>query len=79
MPQPGQDPDHPFQANSPEEIIFNENLRQFTVKVGAICGLEANGKISQAEAYQRVRDLWKKLKRSKNNLRIGKPNQDPEK
>lgn len=69
MPQP--DPDHPYQANSPEEILFNDNLREFTVKVGQICGLEANGKISQVEAYRRVRDLWRTLKRSKKNLGIG--------
>lgn len=71
MPEPLHDPDHPHQANSPEEILFNENLREFTVKVGQLCGLESNGKISQAEAYQRIRDLWRDLKRSKKNLGIG--------
>ena len=71
MPQPPDNPDHPFKPNSPEEIIFNNNLREFTVKIEHICGLELNGKISQEEAYRRIRDLWKQLKRSKKNLGIG--------
>jgi hypothetical protein len=71
MTKPGNHPDHPYQPNSPEEILFNDNLREFTVKVGQICGLESNGKISQEEAYRRIRDLWKLLKRSKKNLGIG--------
>ncbi|MEM9346220.1 MAG: hypothetical protein AAGB26_06355 [Planctomycetota bacterium] len=71
MPQFSPDPDHPHQANSPEEIVFESNLREFTVKIEHICGLEQNGKISQKEAYQRIRDLWRELKRSKKNLRIG--------
>jgi len=72
MPRPDQNPDHPFQPNSPEEILFNENLREFAVRIGQLCGLEANGKISQPEAYQRIRKLWKTLKSSRKNLQIGK-------
>lgn len=71
MPPSPQESDHPYQANSPEEILFNDNLREFTVKIEHICGLETNGKISQQEAYRRIRDLWKALKRSKKNLGIG--------
>jgi len=79
MSQSPQNPDHPHQANSPEEILFNENLREFTVKIEHICGLEMNGKIPQEEAYRRIRDLWKTLKRSKKNLGIGKADgQNPE-
>lgn len=63
--------DHPHQANTPEEIMFDNNLQEFTVKIEHICGLESNGKISQEEAYRRIRDLWKQLKRSKKNLSIG--------
>lgn len=64
-------PDHPHQANSAEELLFESNLREFTVKIEHICGLEMNGKIPQEEAYRRIRDLWKALKRSKKNLGIG--------
>jgi len=55
----------------PEEMIFDANLREFAARVGIICGLEAGDKITPAEAYQRIRDLWKELKKSKKNLRIG--------
>ena len=78
MPENPQHPDHPHQANSPEEILFNENLREFTVKIEHICGLEDNGKIPQEEAYRRIRDLWKALKRSRKNLGIGKSDEGTE-
>ena len=55
----------------PEEMLFNANLQEFTNRVGIICGLEAGERISQEEAYRRIRDLWKQLKTSKKNLRIG--------
>jgi hypothetical protein len=54
-----------------EEIVFDANLQEFAASIGIICGLEAGGRISQMEAYQRIRDLWKQLKKSKKNLRIG--------
>lgn len=71
MTPPPQDPDRPYRANSPEEILFNENLREFAVKIGQVCSLERNGKISQPEAYLRIRNLWKMLKTSRKNLQIG--------
>jgi len=76
MHEPAEQPDNRQPPNSPEEILFNENLQEFTVKVGHLCGLEANGKITPAEAYQRIRDLWKMLKRSKKNLGIGGSGKD---
>lgn len=76
MPGPEHDPDHPYQANSPEEILFNANLREFAVKIGQVCSLETNGKISQAEAYLRIRKLWKTLKSSRKNLQIGEVEDD---
>ena len=53
-----------------EEMIFDANLKEFANRVGIICGLESGGKISQAEAYRQVRDLWKQLKKSRKNLQI---------
>lgn len=76
MNQHPPNPDHPHQANSPEEILFNNNLREFTVKIEHICSLETNGKIAQEEAYRRIRDLWRELKRSKKNLGIGNHDED---
>jgi hypothetical protein len=59
-------PDDPFQ--SPQEMMFDANLEEFATKVGFICGLESNGKLSADEAYKQIKDLWKRLKRSKKNL-----------
>ena len=51
-----------------ERIIFHENLREFGVRVGLLCALEEGNKLSQEEAYKKIRKLWKKLKKSKKNL-----------
>jgi hypothetical protein len=53
-----------------EEMIFDANLREFAHRVGIVCSLESGGKISQAEAYSRIKELWKQLKRSRKNLQI---------
>ena len=59
------------QPTFPEEIVFQANLQEFANSIGFICGLETGGRISQAEAYERIRGLWKQLKRSRKNLHIG--------
>ena len=53
---------------SPGNLAFNANLQEFTQKVGYICALETNGKISAKEAYDRIKDLWHQLKASKKEL-----------
>jgi hypothetical protein len=55
----------------PENLVFNANLQEFAQHVSYICNLETSGKISSAEAYEKIRDLWKQLKRSKKELGIG--------
>ncbi len=50
---------------SPENLAFNSNLQEFTQKIGYICALETNGKISSKEAYDRIKALWRQLKASK--------------
>lgn len=60
-----------------EEMIFEANLKEFATRVGLVVGLEAGGKISSAEAYQRIKKLWKQLRTSKKNLDIGNPPEDP--
>lgn len=55
----------------PENLVFNANLQEFAQHVSYICNLETAGKISPEEAYQKIRDLWKQLKRSKKELGIG--------
>ena len=60
----------------PENLLFNANLQEFSQKIGYICNLETNGKITAGEAYEQIKDLWKELKRSKKQLGIGKTNND---
>lgn len=58
----------PEEQKEVEEILFDANLQEFATKIGFICGLEQGGKLSQVGAYERIRDLWKQLKRSKKGL-----------
>ncbi|MEB3160749.1 MAG: hypothetical protein VKL20_04745 [Synechocystis sp.] len=53
---------------SPQNLIFNANLQEFTNKVGYITALETSGKISTIEAYKRIKKLWKELKKSRKEL-----------
>ena len=50
---------------TPGNLAFNSNLQEFANQVAYICALETNGKILPEEAYQRIRELWHKLKVSK--------------
>jgi hypothetical protein len=63
---------------TPTNLIFNSNLQEFATQVGFICSLETNGKISSVEAYQQMKQLFKRLKQSKKDLGIGKSNLDGE-
>ena len=53
---------------SPERLMFHQNLESFAERVGLIVGLQANGKLSQDQAYDQIRVIWKELKDSKENL-----------
>jgi hypothetical protein len=53
---------------TPEHLAFNANLQEFANRVTVICALETNGKISPVDAYQQIKELWKKLQESKRNL-----------
>ena len=55
----------------PENLVFNANLQEFAQRVSYICNLETAGKLSPEESYQKIRALWKQLKRSKQQLGIG--------
>jgi hypothetical protein len=54
----------------PENLVFNANLQEFAQKISYITCLETGGKLSQEEAYQQIRTLWKQLKYSKKQLAI---------
>ena len=53
---------------SPQRAAFHQNLEQFADRIGLIVGLQANGKVSQEEAYEQIKELWKTLKISRNDL-----------
>lgn len=55
----------------PENLVFNANLQEFAQKVSYICNLETAGKVPPEEAYDQIKELWKNLKNSKIQLRIG--------
>jgi hypothetical protein len=57
-----------FSPNNPNNLVFNANLQEFAHKIGYICALETNGKITSAEAYERIKEVWHKLKTSKKEL-----------
>ena len=56
---------------NPENLVFNANLQEFAQKVSYICNLETSGKITPEDAYEQIKGLWKQLKRTKKQLRIG--------
>lgn len=53
---------------SPQNLAFNANLQEFAQQVAYICGLETNGKVTSAEAYDRIKKVWQELKTSKEKL-----------
>ena len=55
----------------PENLVFNANLQEFAQKVSYICNLETGGKLPPDEAYKQIKLLWKELKHSKKELKIG--------
>ncbi|MEB3359034.1 MAG: hypothetical protein VKK04_20075 [Synechococcales bacterium] len=60
---------------TPGNLAFNANLQEFAQKVSYVCALETGGKLSSSEAYDKIRQLWHDLKRSK-DLLIDQPPPD---
>ena len=74
-PEPTHTPPPPHE-HSPEERLFDANLREFTARIGNVCGLETSGKITPDEAYARIKKLWKELKQSRKSLLKYEPEKD---
>jgi hypothetical protein len=55
---------------TPENLIFNTNLQEFSHRVSIICALETGGKISTQDAFSQIAELWQQLEQSKHNLCI---------
>jgi hypothetical protein len=55
---------------TPEYLVFNANLQEFSQRVGFISALQTSGKISPEEAYYQIKIAWKTFKRTKKQLGI---------
>ncbi|WP_347179609.1 DUF7219 family protein [Roseofilum halophilum] len=55
---------------TPDNLIFNANLQEFSQKVSVISALETNGKITPLESYNRIKNLWEELHRIRQGLDI---------
>jgi len=53
---------------TPEKLLFDANLQEFSHRVTIICALENGGKIPPIEAYNQIKNLWHLLRDSKHNL-----------
>jgi hypothetical protein len=53
---------------SPERLVFHQNLEQFAERVGLIVALQGNGKITQEEAFDEIRQIWTQLQSSRESL-----------
>ncbi len=53
---------------TPENLMFNANLQEFSHRVSIICSLETGGKISSQEAFLEIAELWQQLDQSKREL-----------
>ena len=64
-------PRHRYRGQwTPENLTFNANLQEFSMRVGYISSRQTNGKLSPKKAYKEIKSLWKQLKRSKKQLGI---------
>ena len=70
-------PYHSYKGEAkPHHIVFDANLQTFSQKVMFICALENGGKISPQDAYDEIKQVWKKLKKSKKKL-LDNPDLNP--
>lgn len=64
-------PQTPYHGQfNPKNLAFNANLQEFAQRSAYISGLHTNGKLSSAEAYKQLKNLWKQLKHSKKAMEI---------
>lgn len=50
-----------------ENLMFNEILKEFSLRVSIIYNLQTSGDISQSEAYLQLAGLWQQLEKSANS------------
>jgi hypothetical protein len=56
---------------TPQNLMFNANLQEFTTRVSYICNLQTIGKISTEDAYKQINELWQQVEHSYLELGIG--------
>lgn len=62
-------PRYPYRgSDQPEDILFNANLQEFAQQVSYIAALQSNGKMSAYESYKKIKQQWKKLKKTHKQL-----------
>jgi hypothetical protein len=53
---------------TPNNLAFNANLQEFAQQAFYLCNLETNGKITPEETYRQIKQLWRQLEQSKEEL-----------
>jgi len=53
---------------TPQLMVFDSNLQEFSQRVSFVCALESNGKMTGEETYQEIKKLKKQLKKAKKQL-----------
>ena len=56
--------------SDPNITEVTKAMDEFALKVSYICGLEQNEKISEENAFQRIKFLWKRLKKIRKKLNV---------
>ena len=52
----------------PEEMVFNNNLQEFANLATLIAGLNTGNKMSGGQAFDKLKQAWEALERSRQNL-----------
>lgn len=62
-------PRYPYRgSDQPENMLFNANLQEFAQQVSYIAALQTNGKMSTLESYKKIKQQWKRLKKTHKQL-----------
>lgn len=57
---------------TPQNLVFNANLQEFSQRVSYICNLQTEGKLSSQHSYEEIEGLWQQLTQSRMALGIEK-------
>jgi len=60
---------HYYGPFSPQNLLFNANLQEFSQRISYISNLMSNGKLSPEETFLQIESLWYQLKSSARDLK----------